>query len=81
MSLAGIFSDKNRDLDDFVDDDGNLTLGGKAHISQRRQNAQKVVRHGVTYYRYNLIAGINHGLARQEKPLPSGKLRLKSIFI
>ena len=64
MSVAGIFSDKNRDLDDFTNEDGELTAGCKAHILDRD---------GVTYYRYTLMASINHGLARQEKLLPSGK--------
>ena len=73
MSVAGYFSDKNRDLSDFVDKDGKITNGGKSHIWSRRQNAQKVVRDGVNYYRYNLIASINHGLARQPIPLPAGK--------
>ena len=73
MSVAGIFSDKNRDLDEFTNEDGDLTPGGKAHILDRRENAEKIIRDGVTYYRYTLMASINHGLARQEKPLPSGK--------
>ena len=77
MSVAGIFSDKNRDLDDFTNEDGDLTAGGKAHILDRRENAEKIFRDGVTYYRYTLMASINHGLARQEKPLPSGK----SVFL
>ena len=73
MSVAGIFSDKNRDLDDFIDESGDLTPGGRAHINDRREVAVKIVRNGVTFYRYYLMASINHGLARQDKPLPSGE--------
>ena len=72
MSVAGIFSDKNRDASDFTDKSGKLTEGGKAHIETRREGAEKVTRDGVNYYRYNLMACLNHGLARQDKPLPSG---------
>ena len=80
MSVAGIFSDKNRDLEDFTDESGDLTNGGRAHIEDRRNIAEKIIRNGVTHYRYNLIASINHGLARQEKPLPSGKIVFKFKF-
>lgn len=82
MSVAGIFSDKNRDADDFTNEDGQLTMGGKAHIETRREGAEKITRGKVNFYRYNLMACINHGLARQDKPLPSGKFKqkIKSIL-
>ena len=73
MSIAGIFSDKNRDAEDFTDENGDLTIGGKVHLETRRDSAEKITRGKVNYYRYNLMASINHGLARQDKPLPSGK--------
>ena len=72
MSLSGIFSDKNRDKYNFLKDDGTISAGGTAHINDRRKVAEKIERDGVVYYKYYLIAPINHGLARQEKPLPAG---------
>ena len=73
MSIAGIFSNRNRDLSDFQDSKGNISIPGEGHIADRRENAEEIVRDGIKYYKYNLIACINHGLARQEIPLPSGK--------
>ena len=72
MSLFGIFSDKNRDLNEFVAENGQLTTGGAVHVQERRKYAEEITRDGVKFYKYNLIVPINHGLARQEKPLPSG---------
>ena len=71
MSMFGIFSDKNRDADEFADENG-LTNGGRVHVAERRKYAEEITRDGVKYYKYNLTVPINHGLARQEKPLPSG---------
>ena len=34
--------------------------------------AELVERDSQTFYRYNIVTCINHGLARQDKPLPSG---------
>ena len=84
MSISGIFSNKNRDLDEFVDEAGNLTVGGKIHITKRREYAEEVVRDGVKYFKYHLVVPINHGLARQDKPLPAGRkiigLKFFNIF-
>jgi len=66
MSIAGIFTDKNLDATDLT---GKI---GEAYIANRRRIAEKVERDGQIFYRYNIITSLNHGLARQEKPLPSG---------
>ena len=71
MSLFGIFSDRNRDVNEFVGDNGSVTIGGAVHIKNRRKYAEEIERDGVKYYRYHLVVPINHGLARQEKPLPA----------
>ena len=71
MSMFGIFSDKNRDLDEFANESG-LTIGGTVHVAERRKYAEEITRDGVKFYKYNITVPINHGLARQEKPLPSG---------
>ena len=74
MSLSGIFNNKNRDLSEFVNESGALTPGGKIHVIERRKYAEEITRDGVKYYRYHLSVPINHGLARQEKPLPAGMI-------
>ena len=66
MSIAGIFTDKNLDADEFT---GRV---GEAYIENRRRIAEKIERDGKVFYRYNIITSLNHGLARQEKPLPAG---------
>ena len=70
MSLSGIFSNKNRDLSEFTDENG-LTVGGQIHVNERRTYAEETTRDGVKYYKYHLVVPINHGLARQDKPLPA----------
>jgi len=66
MSIAGIFTDRNLDADELQD------TAGSAIISNRRKFAEEFTRNGKKFYRYNIISSINHGLARQDKPLPSG---------
>ena len=66
MSIAGIFTDRNLDADELED------AAGKAIIANRRKIAEEITRNGKKFYRYNIITSINHGLARQDKPLPSG---------
>ena len=66
MGIAGIFSDCNMDADEFA------TTAGQYHVKSRRQIAVEIERDGEKFYRYNIVTSINHGLARQEKPLPSG---------
>lgn len=78
MSISGIFNDGRSDLAEFQGADGQLSIGGKVHIAERRKHAEKITRDGVVYYKYDLIACINHGLARQEIPLPSGFLIILS---
>ena len=71
MSIFGIFENRNRDTAEFVNENG-ITVGGAAHIKKRRMYAEEITRDGVKYYKYHLVVPINHGLARQEKPLPAG---------
>ena len=80
MSISGIFSNRNRDRADFTDSKGDISVPGAAHIAERRQYAETIVRDGVTFYKYNLIACINHGLARQEIPLPSGIILVEDFL-
>ena len=68
----GYFSDYNRDLENFTDSKGDISIPGATHIAERRAYAEESQRNGVKYYRYYLTCAINHGLARQDKPLPSG---------
>jgi len=67
MSIAGIFGDHNMDADEF-----SAPLTGPLYLDKRRKIAEKVTRDGKDFYRYNIISTINHGLARQDKPLPAG---------
>ena len=66
MSISGIFTDMNMDAAELK------TTVGKSVVSNRRTIAEEVTRDGTIYYRYNIITPVNHGLARQNKPLPSG---------
>ena len=66
MSIAGVFESKNLDASGFAG------LVGEVHKNARRKYAKEVTRNGIKYFRYQVAATINHGLARQEKPLPSG---------
>ena len=68
----GYFSDYNRDTSDFMNQNGQISDGGAAHIMERRLYAIASTRDSVKYYRYYFCCSINHGLARQDKPLPSG---------
>ena len=45
---------------------------GAIYLANRRKTAEPVTRDSKKFYRYNIVACINHGLARQDKPLPSG---------
>lgn len=65
MSVSGIFSDDNQDADE-------LATPPMIHAGFRREIAEEFQRAGETFYRYNIIANINHGLSRQNIPLPSG---------
>ena len=66
LSIAGVFESQNLDRTEFQN-----TVGA-VHVSNRRKVADQVTRDGHKFYRYHIITAINHGLARQEKPLPSG---------
>ena len=68
----GYFEERMRDLDDYLKDNGTISAGGRSHINEKRQNSEELSREGIKYYRYVFVCGINHGLARQEKPLPAG---------
>ena len=71
-TCEGYFEDRMRDIEDYLNN-GRISNGGRSHIETKRAMATTVTRNGVKYYRYLLMCGINHGLARQDKPLPSGK--------
>lgn len=66
MSVEGIFTDRNMDANEFVGSAGDV------HIANRREIATKVTHDGDDFYRYNIVTTLNHGLARQDKPLPTG---------
>ena len=68
MSIAGIWSDSNLNADSFTGTDPAHT----AMRELRRENAQEITRGGEKFYKYNIVTVLNHGLARQDKPLPSG---------
>ena len=68
----GYFEDRMRDLTDYITANGKLSPGGKAHLEKKREYSEEIVKDGVKYFRYYFICGLNHGLARQDKPLPSG---------
>ena len=73
MSVSGIFSTRNKDVSEFTKPDGTMSSGGQMYAQERRQYAEESERDGVKYYKYHLVVPINHGLARQDKPLPAGK--------
>ena len=80
MSIFGIFENRNRDLNEFVNESGALTIGGTAHVNKRRMYAEQTQKDGVKYYKYHLVVPINHGLARQDKPLPAGRFNFLYSF-
>ena len=71
MSVSGIFGDDNKDADELK--------SSASHVTYRRKIAEKVTRNGEDFYRYNIVTTINHGLARQKIPLPSG-IPIQLIF-
>ena len=81
MSLFGIFEGRNLDKNEFVADNGTMTVSGTIHVKNRRKYAEEITRDGVKYFRYHLTVPINHGLARQEKPLPSGMLNFNFLIL
>ena len=68
----GYFETRSRDRHNYLKDDGTVSVGGTAHIIGKRNSAVEVTREGVKYYQYWFSTPINHGLARQDKPLPAG---------
>ena len=81
----GYFETRSRDRHNYLKDDGTVSVGGTAHIIGKRNSAVEVTREGVKYYQYWFSTPINHGLARQDKPLPAGLFistdRILFIFI
>ena len=69
----GYFEERMRDQDDYLAENGAISSGGRSHINEKRQYSEELSREGIKYYRYVFVCGINHGLARQEKPLPAGE--------
>ena len=64
MCISGIFEDGNLNADEIKTK--------SIYSDLRRKIAEEVTRGSETFYRYNIVATINHGLARQKIPLPSG---------
>ena len=69
----GYFESRNRDVTDYLLPNGSLSPGGRGHLEKKRENAVEVTRDGIKFFQYWFSIPINHGLARQDKPLPSGK--------
>ena len=71
FTTEGYFEDRDHDLTDYFKN-GKPTGASTAFKILFRQNAVPEVRDGVTYYKYYFCCTINHGLAKQDKPLPAG---------
>ena len=67
----GYYDDNDHDLTSFVRE-GRATAAAPIHKQQFRKSAVSEVRDGITYYKYYFCCTINHGLAKQDKPLPAG---------
>ena len=73
----GFYETRTRDLKNYVNESEAVTIGGRMLIGMKRDSAIEVTRQGVKYYQYWFSTPINHGLARQDKPLPSGNKEQK----
>ena len=67
----GYFDDTDHDSDTYHRS-GTATQIANIYKKMFRTSAVSEVREGVTYYRYYFCCTINHGLSRQDKPLPAG---------
>ena len=71
LITEGYFEDNDHDSDSYHQS-GTATKASALYKNIFRQSAVSEVREGVTYYRYYFCCTINHGLAKQDKPLPAG---------
>ena len=73
-ACEGYFESLNRDQSDYISDNGKLLAGGRVHLEKKRESAVEETRTGVKYFKYMFSMPLNHGLAKQDKPLPAGKI-------
>ena len=71
LITEGYFDDNDHDLDSYYRS-GSATQAAPLYTNIFRKSAISETRDGVTYYRYYFCCPINHGLSKQDKPLPSG---------
>ena len=67
----GYFSENDHDSESYHNS-GTPTKAAPLYKSIFRGSATSEVREGVTYYKYYFCCTINHGLSKQDKPLPAG---------
>ena len=71
LITEGYFEDNDHDSDSY-NRSGSATEASDLYKSYFRKSAVSEEREGVTYYRYYFCCTINHGLSKQDKPLPAG---------
>ena len=71
LITEGYFEDNDHDTDSYYRS-GSATEASDLYKSYFRKSAVSEEREGVTYYRYYFCCIINHGLSKQDKPLPAG---------
>ena len=71
LITEGYFEDNDHDSNSYHRS-GTATEASALYKSYFRTSAVSVSRENVTYYRYYFCCTINHGLAKQDKPLPAG---------
>ena len=71
LITEGYFEDNDHDTDSYYRS-GSATEASDLYKSYFRKSAVSEEREGVTYYRYYFCCTINHGLSKQDKPLPAG---------
>ena len=67
----GYFENNDHDSDSYHSS-GTPTKAAPLYKSIFRKSAIAETREGITYYKYYFCCTINHGLAKQDKPLPAG---------
>ena len=71
LITEGYFEDNDHDSDSYHRS-GTATQAATLYKNIFRKSAISETRENVTYYRYYFCCTINHGLAKQDKPLPAG---------
>ena len=71
LITEGYFEDNDHDSDSYHRS-GTATQAATLYKNIFRKSAVSETRENVTYYRYYFCCTINHGLAKQDKPLPAG---------